>query len=41
MPMTRLGLFTRNQILKALRLPIVARFAFRDIIDHLKLPEYL
>ena len=40
-PMTRLGLFTRNQILKALRLPIVARFAFRDIIDHLKLPEYL
>ena len=40
-PMTRLGLFTRNQILKAFRMPIVAKLATRDIIDHLKLPDYL
>ncbi len=40
-PKTRWGLFMRNQILKAFRIPIVARLASRDIIDHLKLPDYL
>jgi 2-polyprenyl-6-methoxyphenol hydroxylase-like FAD-dependent oxidoreductase len=40
-PKTQWGLFMRNQILKAFRIPIVARLASRDIIDHLKLPDYL
>ena len=40
-PMTRWGLFARNQIMKAFRIPYVARLALgRDMIDHLKLPDY-
>jgi 2-polyprenyl-6-methoxyphenol hydroxylase-like FAD-dependent oxidoreductase len=40
-PRTRLGLFVRNQIIKASAIPGVARLSFgRDIIDTLKLPDY-
>ena len=40
-PRTRLGLFLRNQIIKASAIPGVARLSFgRDIIDTLKLPDY-
>ena len=40
-PKTRLGLFLRNQVIKACAIPGLARFAFgRDIIDTLQLPEY-
>jgi 2-polyprenyl-6-methoxyphenol hydroxylase-like FAD-dependent oxidoreductase len=40
-PRTRLGLFARNQIVKACNLPGLARLAFgRDITDRLPLPTY-
>jgi 2-polyprenyl-6-methoxyphenol hydroxylase-like FAD-dependent oxidoreductase len=40
-PRTRLGLFVRNQIVKACNLPGLARLTFgRDIIDTLPLPVY-
>ena len=40
-PRTRWGLFLRNQVMNAFRLPMIARLAVgRDLIDHLKLPDY-
>jgi 2-polyprenyl-6-methoxyphenol hydroxylase-like FAD-dependent oxidoreductase len=40
-PMTRFGLFIRNQITKAMRFPFVADIAFgRDLMDRLELPVY-
>jgi 2-polyprenyl-6-methoxyphenol hydroxylase-like FAD-dependent oxidoreductase len=40
-PRTRLGLFARNQIVKACNLPGLAKIVFgRDIIDRLPLPAY-
>ncbi len=40
-PKTRLGLFLRNQIIKACAVPGLARFAFgREIADSLQLPDY-
>jgi 2-polyprenyl-6-methoxyphenol hydroxylase-like FAD-dependent oxidoreductase len=40
-PKTRWGLFLRNQVIRAARIPGVARLSFgRDIIDRLRLPEY-
>jgi len=40
-PRTRLGLFVRNQVIKACAIPGVARLALsRDIADTLKLPDY-
>ncbi len=40
-PRTRWGVFVRNQVLKAFRIPYVSRLAIgRDIIDRLQVPEY-
>jgi 2-polyprenyl-6-methoxyphenol hydroxylase-like FAD-dependent oxidoreductase len=40
-PKTRWGLFLRNQVIRAARIPGVARLSFgRDIIDRMPLPEY-
>jgi 2-polyprenyl-6-methoxyphenol hydroxylase-like FAD-dependent oxidoreductase len=40
-PKTRLGLFFRNQVVRACAIPGLARLAFgRDIVDTLRLPEY-
>jgi len=40
-PKTRLGLFLRNQVIKACAVPRLAKFALsRDIADSLRLPEY-
>ena len=40
-PETRLGLFFRNQVIRAAAIPGVARLTFgRDIIDTLQLPDY-
>jgi 2-polyprenyl-6-methoxyphenol hydroxylase-like FAD-dependent oxidoreductase len=40
-PKTRLGLFFRNQVVRAAAIPGVARLTFgRDITDTLQLPEY-
>ena len=40
-PRTRLGLFLRNQVIRALAVPGLAKFAFgKDIVDTLELPEY-
>jgi 2-polyprenyl-6-methoxyphenol hydroxylase-like FAD-dependent oxidoreductase len=40
-PITRWGLFMRNQVIKASAIPGLARLAFgRDIIDKLPLPDY-
>ena len=40
-PKTRLGLFFRNQVIRAAAIPGFARFTFgRDIIDMLELPDY-
>jgi 2-polyprenyl-6-methoxyphenol hydroxylase-like FAD-dependent oxidoreductase len=40
-PKTRLGLFFRNQVIKAAAIPGFARLTFgRDIIDMLQLPDY-
>ncbi|MGA8444125.1 MAG: FAD-binding domain [Roseiarcus sp.] len=40
-PKTRLGLFVRNQVVKACAIPGLAKFALsRDIADSLDLPEY-
>jgi 2-polyprenyl-6-methoxyphenol hydroxylase-like FAD-dependent oxidoreductase len=40
-PKTRWGLFWRNQVVRAMAVPGVARFSFgRGIVDRLKLPEY-
>lgn len=40
-PKTRLGLFLRNQVIRAATIPGFARLTFgRDIIDVLKLPDY-
>jgi len=40
-PKTRLGLFLRNQLIKAAAIPGVARLTFgRDIVDSLELPNY-
>ena len=40
-PKTRSGLFFRNQVIKMLTIPGLARLAFgRDITDTLALPEY-
>jgi 2-polyprenyl-6-methoxyphenol hydroxylase-like FAD-dependent oxidoreductase len=40
-PRTRLGVFFRNQVLKAFRVPAIARIAIgRDIRDQLELPRY-
>jgi 2-polyprenyl-6-methoxyphenol hydroxylase-like FAD-dependent oxidoreductase len=40
-PRTRLGIFFRNQVLKAFRVPVIARIAIgRDIRDQLELPRY-
>ena len=40
-PKTRLGLFLRNQVIKACAIPGLARLTFgTDIIDTLQLPEY-
>jgi 2-polyprenyl-6-methoxyphenol hydroxylase-like FAD-dependent oxidoreductase len=40
-PKTRLGLFLRNQVIRACALPGLAKFALsRDIADSLRLPEY-
>ncbi len=40
-PKTRFGLFVRNLVMKAFKMPGVAKFTFgRDIIDRLKLPDY-
>jgi 2-polyprenyl-6-methoxyphenol hydroxylase-like FAD-dependent oxidoreductase len=40
-PKTRWGLFFRNQVIKALAIPGLARLAFgRELIDALQLPDY-
>ena len=40
-PKTRLGLFFRNQVMRAAAVPGLARYTFgRDIIDTLQLPNY-
>jgi 2-polyprenyl-6-methoxyphenol hydroxylase-like FAD-dependent oxidoreductase len=40
-PKTRLGLFFRNQVVRAAAIPRLARYTFgRDIIDTLQLPQY-
>jgi 2-polyprenyl-6-methoxyphenol hydroxylase-like FAD-dependent oxidoreductase len=40
-PKTRWGVFVRNQVIRMLGIPRVARIAFgRDLTDSLKLPEY-
>jgi 2-polyprenyl-6-methoxyphenol hydroxylase-like FAD-dependent oxidoreductase len=40
-PKTRLGLFLRNQVIRAFVIPGLARLAFgRDIVDTLRLPDY-
>ena len=40
-PRTRMGLFVRNQVIKAAAIPGLARLTFgADIIDRLQLPEY-
>jgi 2-polyprenyl-6-methoxyphenol hydroxylase-like FAD-dependent oxidoreductase len=40
-PRTRLGVFFRNQVLKAFRVPAIAEMAIgRDIRDQLQLPRY-
>jgi 2-polyprenyl-6-methoxyphenol hydroxylase-like FAD-dependent oxidoreductase len=40
-PRTRLGVFFRNQVIKAFRVPAIARIAIgRDIRDQLELPRY-
>ena len=40
-PKTRWGLFLRNQIIQAARIPGLARLAIgRDIVDKLRLPDY-
>ena len=40
-PKTRLGLFFRNQVIRAAAIPGLARLTFgRDIIDTLQLPDY-
>lgn len=40
-PKTRFGLFVRNQVIKALRIPGIARVTIgRDILDTMKLPDY-
>jgi 2-polyprenyl-6-methoxyphenol hydroxylase-like FAD-dependent oxidoreductase len=40
-PKTRLGLFFRNQVMRAAAIPGLARFTFgRDIVDTLQLPDY-
>jgi len=40
-PRTRLGLFLRNQVIKACAIPGLSRLAFgRDIVDKLALPNY-
>lgn len=40
-PKTGFGLFVRNQIIKALRIPVLARLTIgRDISDTIKLPDY-
>ena len=40
-PKTRLGLFFRNQVMRATAVPGLARYTFgRDIIDTLQLPNY-
>jgi 2-polyprenyl-6-methoxyphenol hydroxylase-like FAD-dependent oxidoreductase len=40
-PKTWPGLFLRNQVIRALTIPGIARFAFgRDIVDSLQLPDY-
>jgi 2-polyprenyl-6-methoxyphenol hydroxylase-like FAD-dependent oxidoreductase len=40
-PKTQLGLFFRNQVIRAAAIPGFARFTFgRDIIDTLQLPDY-
>ena len=40
-PKTRLGLFLRNQVIRACAIPGLAKFALsRDIADSLRLPEY-
>jgi 2-polyprenyl-6-methoxyphenol hydroxylase-like FAD-dependent oxidoreductase len=40
-PRTRLGLFVRNQVIRACAIPGAAKFAFsRDITDNLELPDY-
>jgi 2-polyprenyl-6-methoxyphenol hydroxylase-like FAD-dependent oxidoreductase len=41
-PRTHLGLFIRNVVLKAFRIPNLARIAVgRELMDHLRLPDYL
>jgi 2-polyprenyl-6-methoxyphenol hydroxylase-like FAD-dependent oxidoreductase len=40
-PLTRFGVFFRNQVIKTFRFPTIARFAIgRDIRDQLELPRY-
>jgi 2-polyprenyl-6-methoxyphenol hydroxylase-like FAD-dependent oxidoreductase len=40
-PKTQLGLFFRNQVMRAAAVPGLARYTFgRDIIDTLQLPNY-
>lgn len=40
-PMTRWGLFLRNQVIRVAATPGLARYAFgRDVLDTLKLPNY-
>lgn len=40
-PTTRLGVFVRNQVIKAFAIPGLARLSFgREIVDTLQLPEY-
>ncbi|MGH9550222.1 MAG: hypothetical protein ACRD3W_12645, partial [Terriglobales bacterium] len=40
-PKTRLGLFFRNQVVRAAAIPGLARLTFgRDILDTLQLPDY-
>ena len=40
-PRTRFGIFFRNQVIKAFRVPAIARRAIgRDIRDQLELPQY-
>ena len=40
-PKTHLGLFLRNQVVKAFAIPALARLVLgRDIMDTLQLPEY-
>jgi hypothetical protein len=40
-PKTRFGLFVRNQVIKTLRIPGLAKLAFgRGITDRLTLPDY-